>query len=95
MSSNSQGDVMESGTLEMFDCLPRAVRQAIAGARFDWAIEGWFRDWCDGITSTPRLVEQIKAVDAIASAAERPTVWGSDYPILKGELPHANNRKAA
>ncbi|VIO73852.1 hypothetical protein [Bradyrhizobium ivorense] len=71
----------------MFDGLPLVAREAVAGARFDWALGEWFADWTAGKISARGLAVKIQAVDKVASASERAATWGPDYPILKGELP--------
>ena len=87
--SNSRGSSFETRTLEYFDSLPRSVRRVVANCRFDWALRPWLLQFERGQIKAKDLVKRIEETDRIESAKVRRRTWGPDYPILKGELPHA------
>lgn len=92
-SSNSGGAASdrtyEKRTMDYFDRLPRSVRAAVADARFNWAIHSWLMQFERGQIKTAELVKRVNEVDRTEAAKTRARTWGADYPILKGELPHA------
>lgn len=93
MGNNSGGAAsnrgFESRTMDYFDRLPRSAREAIAGARFDWRLHGWMIRFERGELKARDLVKRVHDVDRTEAAKTRGRTWGPDYPILKGELPHA------
>jgi hypothetical protein len=91
MAGNSGGAAsnrgFESRTMDYFDRLPRSVREAVANARFDWRLHGWLARFERGEIKARDLVKRVHDVDHTEAAKTRRRTWGTDYPVLKGELP--------
>lgn len=76
----------EKRTMMHYDRLPRSVREAVANARFDWALNGWLSAFKRGDVSAPALVAAIQLADKVETAKTRFRAWGGEYPIFDGEL---------
>ncbi|MFT0875100.1 DUF6525 family protein [Rhodopseudomonas sp. G2_2311] len=75
----------EARMMDYFDRLPRSARVALASSRFNWIVGHYLRAFERG-QSAREIVARIKRADRIESARSRAETWGSDYPILRGEL---------
>jgi hypothetical protein len=85
----------ETRTMDYFDRLPRSVRAVVANARFDWTLHRWLLQFERGEIRARDLVEHINETDRLEAAKTRKRAWGPDYPVLKGELPHAPRQRKA
>lgn len=85
----------EKRTMQHFDRLPKSVRAAVAGARFDWTVSPFLRAFEHGTMTADELVAHIKQIDLIESAKTRFRAWGGEYPILPGELARVHVTKKA
>ncbi|MCA6114286.1 hypothetical protein J6524_04995 [Bradyrhizobium sp. WSM 1738] len=77
----------ERRTFDYFDRMPKEVREAVANARFDWALAPFDRALRQGAPGGV-VVAAIKHSDLVETAKTRFRAWGGDYPIFEGEIAH-------
>jgi hypothetical protein len=81
-----------ANAMAAYDKLPKAVRQVLAGAYFQWAPQPWRTAWNRGDfgNDSRRLAAHIERLDRDTMRAEVLKVWGPDYP---GARPAAAKRR--